>query len=284
MRARLSLVLFAITGCSTSSSPQKLPSARLTPHLDAAESAVACGEDLAWTGAAAPDERFAFSYDASGLLAHADGAFAAGGPDETIDYSYDASGDFTHMVDANGYGGSHSEIAATYDPTNGLTSYTWSYAAGADSESWSYAMSDFLAPWQPQHESITSGTYDVDYALAYDGDGRLVSATPSDGSAATTYTYDDQALTLTIDTGNGAFHGVVAYGSDFRELSETWGGTDPNATASTTVYAWTGDQLDTITYTQDQFVETDTFRYQCAAARAGRTARVIGPHAARSRW
>jgi YD repeat-containing protein len=152
-------------------------------------------------------------------------------------------------------------------------------------------MSDFLGPWQPQREVITEqGQSPFGYTLAYDADGRLTTATPDTGDA-TTYTYDDAAGTLTIDTGNGAFTGVITYDTtDFRELSETWGGSDPSAWASATVYNWSGEQLDSITYssgTQDApkmltTVEVDTLRYDCAMARRGGTARFIRPQGPRS--
>ncbi len=273
MRAGFGLVLFAV-GCTSSPADHKLPSARLTPHLDSATASVACGEDVAWNGDATPDERFAFTYDSNGFLTHADGAFAAGGPNESIDYSYDMAGDFTHMLDANGYGGSQSEITADYDATNGLVDYAWSYTSTSYSDAWTYAMSSFLGPWQPQREVVTEqGQPGLGYTLAYDADGRLTTATPDRGTP-TTYTYDDQALTLTIDSGAGASHGVIAYDTDFRELSEVWGGSDPNAVASSTVFDWSGDQLNDITYsagTPLQVVEVDTLRYSCAAARAGTT-------------
>jgi YD repeat-containing protein len=281
---RIGLVLFTV-GCSTSPADHMLPSARLTPHLDSATSTIACGEDVAWNGDATPDERFGFTYDGNGFLTHADGAFAAGGTNESIDYSYDAAGDFTHMVDSNGFGGSSSEITADYDATNGLVDYAWSYAAPGYADSWTYAMSSFLGPWQPQREVITEqGQPGFGYTLAYDSDGRLVTATPDTGPA-TTYAYDDQALTITIDTGSGAFHGVIAYDTDFRELSEVWGGSDPNAVASSTVFDWSGDQLNGITYSSGTplaVVEVDTVRYQCGAARAGKTTRWIGPHTPRA--
>ncbi len=284
MRGGFGLVLFTI-GC-TSSSPadHKLPSARLAPHLDSSTAAIACGEDVAWNGDATPDERFAFTYDANGFLTHADGAYTAGGANESIDYSYDADGNFTHMLDANGAGGSQSEIAADYDATDGLVDYSWSYAAPGYTDAWTYAMSSFLGPWQPQRELVTEqGQPGVGYTLAYDGDGRLVTATP-DGGTPTTYAYDDQALTLTIDTGAGAFHGVIAYDTDFRELSEVWGGTDPDAIASSTVFDWSGDQLNAITYSSGtplQVVEVDTLRYTCAAAHRAGTTRLLTarPHA-----
>ena len=282
MRAGYGIGLFAV-GCTSAPADHKLPSARFAPHLDSNTAAIACGEDVAWNGDTTPDERFAFTYDGNGFLTHADGAFAAGGSNESIDYSYDADGNFTGMVDTNGFGGSQSQIAADYDATNGLVDYAWSYASTDYNDSWTYAMSSFLAPWQPQREVVTEqGQPGLGYTLAYDADGRLITAAP-DGGTPTTYTYDDQALTLTIDTGAGAFHGVIAYDTDFEELSEVWGGTDPNAVPSSTVFAWSGEQLDGMTYsagTPLQVLEVDTLDYACATARRGGTTKFLTPRRA----
>ncbi len=75
------------------------------------------------------------------------------------------------------------------------------------------------------------GQPDARYQLAYDADNRLA-VVVMQGGATTTYTYDDDARTTTIDTGNGAFHGVIEFDEQNRELSEVWGGTDPSAQQS----------------------------------------------------
>ena len=170
-----------------------------------------------------------------------------------------------------------------------MTDYATSETGPSYSDGWDYAMSSFLGPWQPQREVITeTGQAGFGYTLAYDADGRLVTATPDTG-AATTYAYDDAAGTITWDSGAGAFHGVISYDADGNELSETWGGTDPSAIAGSYAFAWTGDQLLSETYssgTQDapqtvSVVETDTLVYDCAAARRGGSARLVKPRPGR---
>jgi YD repeat-containing protein len=273
MRKEFGFLLLAV-GCASSPSDHKLPSATFTPHLDSTPAANPCGDDIAFYGDPSPDLRYAFTYDGNGLVTHAEGVFTAGGPDDAIDYTWDASDNLTHMLEANGSNGS-TEITAAYDATNGLTSYTWGATWGGQTDNWTYAMSGFVAPWQPTTELISEqGGGSYNYTLAWDADGRLVTATPDQGPA-TTYTYDDTALTITIDTGSGAFHGVISYDAQDRELSENWGGTDPQAIASAVVYNWNGDQFAGDTYSSGspqapqtlQLVETDTMRYDCSMSR-----------------
>ena len=275
--------------CTSAPSEHKLPSATLTPHLDSAPTTSPCGEDVAWNGDTTPDIRYAFSYDGNGLLVHADGVVTAGGPDDVYDYTYDAAENLTHMAEVYGtYGGT--DITAAYDPTNGLTSYSWSSTWNGTTDTWTYTMSSFGAPYQPGAEVISEqGGPTITYALAYDADGRLVTATPDSGDA-TTYTYDDQAHTITSDTGNGAYHGVYTYDDQFRELSEVWGGTAQGMIDWSSVLAWNGDELASSTYSsgtaQDPHtlnpVEVGTMRYSCAMARAGqRKVQLIRPTLAR---
>jgi len=154
MRKGIALVIFA-TACSGSSSSHKLPSATLTRHLDARDSAVACGDDIALNGKATPDARYTYAFDGNGVVVHADGVFTAGGPNDAIDYTYDADYNLTHMVETRGFGDSQSEILAAYDPTNGLTDYNWSWSQGGSTDAWDYALSNFVAPFEAGTETIT---------------------------------------------------------------------------------------------------------------------------------
>jgi YD repeat-containing protein len=283
---------FVLLAAACTSSPQehKLPSATLTPHLSAAPTAQPCGDDVAWNGDTSPDIRYAFTYDNNGLLTHSDGVVTAGGPDDVTDYAYDSNGDLTHLLDVYGTYG-RTEITAAYDPTNGLDNYEWHAKWGTDDEDWTYAMSNFVAPWRPATEVISQvgATAAYTYTLAYDGDGRLVTATPDSGPA-TTYTYDDQARTITSDTGNGAYHGVYTYDDQYRELSEVWGGTAQGMIDWSEVMTYNNDQLANMTYSsgtaQDPQtltpVEVDTMRYDCSSSRTNhRTIQFVRPGAAR---
>jgi hypothetical protein len=283
-------LLFAAAGC-TSDSDAKLPSAQFTPHLDTTASPIACGDDVALYGDTTPDLRYAYTYDTAGLLSHAEGVFTAGGADETTDYTWSGY-NMTHMLDQNGWGSARTEINESYDGSSNLTDYTWDYTAGSYHDNWDYALSGFAGVGQPTREVLTEqGQPSFGYTLSYDADGRLIEAAPDDGSAPELWTYDDTGLTITYDMGNGAWHGTYVYDDQYRELSDTEGGTDPSAIASTDVYNWNGDELVSAVYssgTQDaptdvQLVETDTLQYNCPAARvaAGRSLRVQRPHVAR---
>lgn len=286
MRAGIGFVMFVV-GCAPSADHQ-LPSATFTPHLASATTAVACGDDIALYGNTAPDLRYRFTYDNAGRLAHADGAYTAGGNDDSIDYTW-AGDNLTHLLETRGFGDSRVEITADYDASNSLIDYTWDLTEPSYHDSWSYVFSSFVGVDQPTREVITEqGQPDFGYQLAYDASHRLVTATPDSGPS-TTWTYDDAARTIAIDTGSGAFHGVVAFDAQDRELSETWGGSDPSMVDSDLAYAWNGDQLDSSTYRsgttaaphQLATVEVDTIRYDCAMARAssGRGIRLVSPRA-----
>jgi len=243
-----------VVGCA-SPQDQKLPGMSITPHLESTPANAACGDDIT------------------------PGVFAAGGPDDSIDYSYDTAGNFTHMVEEHGWGDSQSEIIASYDGSNNLLDYSWSYTQADYQDSWDYVMSDFGAAGPAREDITEAGQPSFGYALVYDGDGRLVQAVPDSGDAIS-YIYDDAGRTITVDEGNGAFHGVIAYDENFDETSEVWGGSDPSAFASSDVYAWNGEQLVSATYSsgttdnpqQLALVETDTMQYACSGAAAKHTA------------
>jgi YD repeat-containing protein len=275
MRTRLGLALF-IFGC-TSPSEHKLPSASITPHLDARPTDAACGDDVSLYGAATPDLSYTYDYDNAGRMVHATGVYAAGGANDDVTYSYDNLDRMTGMLETRGWGDTRYQITADYDTLGQLVDYAWDAQSASYTDHVTYSYSDFNSWGEPTHETITEqGQPPIDYTLDFDGDGRIVDAIQA-GGPTTTYVYDDAALTLTIDTSAGAWHGVIAYDDQNRELAETWGGSDPSAIASDETYTWDGDRLLSLTYlsaqnndpTQEQLIETDTLRYDCAAARSG---------------
>lgn len=290
MRTSIAFLLFTV-GCATSPSDHILPSASFTPHMEARTTSVACGDDVALYGSATPDIRYSFMYDAAGQLQHATGVYAAGGADDSIDYTWDAHGSMTHLLETRAWGDARVELTAGYDNAENLIDYTYAISGSGYADTWQYAFSDFAGANQPTREVISeAGQPDFGYTLDYDANGRLVEAVPDTG-APTTWTYDDAARTIDVDTGNGAFHGTLSYDNQDRVLSETWGGTDPSVIDSDATYAWNGDQLDTMTYrsgtsdapTQLTTVEVDTLRYDCSSARAGagRSVRFVRPGVAR---
>ena len=113
------------------------------------------------------------------------------------------------------------------------------------------------------------------YALSYDSSGRLASISDDYGDVGT-WTYDDDAGTISSDWNNGGWTAVTTYDAQGRYLSDEWGGSDPSAIVGSDVYAWNGDQVLSAIYSSGsedapktvQLIETDTLRYDCAMARA----------------
>lgn len=272
----LSTVFVPLVACTSSPAPI-VPGASLTPHVSALESSVACGDDVAFYGATAPDVRYLYTWDAGSHLTHATGAYAAGGANDEV--SYDWNGDnLVHMLETRAYGDARYELTEAYNGDD-LSTYGWTTQSADYNDGWTYAYTDYQGPWQPAHESITeTGGSPFGYALSYDSYGRLTTATPESGDP-TTYTYDDAALTITADTGNGAWTDVVTYDSSGRELTDAWGGSDPSAIVGDYTFAWGGDSVLSETYrsgttdapTTLQTIEVDTLRYDCAMARTGGT-------------
>jgi len=277
MRLRLGLALFIFGGSFGCTSPaeHKLPSASITPKLDSRPANAACGDDITLNGDTAPDLRYAYDFDGDGNLTHATGVYTAGGANDSIDYTYDNLDRMTHMLESRGWGDTRFEITADYDTLGELVDYIYDESGTNFHDNWTYGYSQFNAQGEPAREVITQpGQPDIGYTLNYDPDGRL-SGWSQDNGPSTTYTYDDAAGTITMDTNNGQWTGVIAYDSDFRELSETYGGSDPSAIATDYAYNWDSDRLLSATYRQSPnndpaqltTVEVDTLQYNCAAAR-----------------
>jgi YD repeat-containing protein len=264
VKAALALAL-AVTACRTPAH-RDLPGASIAPHLASRPVAPACGDDVAMNGDAAPDIRYGYSYDALGRLVQAIGAYAAGAPD-AVAYHWDHLDHMTHYLQTRGWGDARVEIVAEYDTLGELVDYTFDESAPGYSESWRRTYSTFTATGQPTRQVLAQDGQTFGFQLDYDDHDRIARVVQDGGGATTTYTYDDHgARTITIDTGNGAFHGVLEYDDQDHELSEVWGGSDPNATASETRYDWDGDRLLAVTYrygTPLVLVETDTLRYDC---------------------
>jgi hypothetical protein len=288
MQTNLLAGALLLAACSTSTTDNPLPGATNTPHLQAMATDVACGQDIAFYGAATPDLRYGFTYDNANRIQQANGVWLESGTTETTDYTWSGN-NVTHILSTSGWDGSQAEITANYNGAN-LVDYTYAYSSPDYSESWTYAFSNFIGAGQPAREVITNGTESYGYDLIYDSFDRLVAAVPDDG-LTTTWTYDDVAREITVDTGNGAYVGVIKFDPQNRELSESYTGNYPGVVDSDETYVWNGDALDTMTYRSGseqaphtlEVVQTSTMLYNCAAARKQsrvptRFAR-IAPHA-----
>jgi hypothetical protein len=281
--------LLLLVGCA-SESEKKLPSAQFTPQVQTA-SDVACGEDIAFYGNTSPDLRYTFAYDSGGRIQSANGVWVADNVTDTTAYTW--TGDnVTHILSTSGWDGSTATIDATYHATNGLTNYSYAVAGPNYNETWTYVMSDFAAPYMPQHEAITGGGQTYGYDLTY-ADDRLVAAVPNGGGMSTTWSYDDAAGTITANTGNGAYVNVTTYDTtDFRMLGSSWNGSDASVIDGDEAWAWNGDSLDSVTYRSGSedaphtlgVVQVDTLRYNCASARVRAGGSRVHANLARANW
>lgn len=271
MQTKLLCALLLAACAPESDNP--LPSATNTPHLSSLVTTAPCGEDLAFYGATAPDLRYAFDYDNGGRIQSATGTWLESGVVETNDYDW-AGDNLTHILSTSGWDGTTAEVTASYDATNNLVDYTYVYTSPDYAESWTYAFSSFIAPGRPARETISSGGESYGYDLLYDAHDRLVAAVPDDG-AATTWTYDDVARTITMDYDNGAYVGVTTYDAQNRQLGEAYTGSHPDVIDSDETWVWNGDNLHTVTSrsgTEEaphtlEVVSTATMRYACSSAR-----------------
>ena len=262
--------LIFLVACSAPAD-HKLPGASITTHLIARTSSQACGDDVAFGGTLA-DIRYRYDYDAFGQLVTSTGSYATGGKPDVISYAYDNLGHTTHQLESRGWGEARVEVVANYDTLGDLVDYAWDQSGPGYQERESYTFTDFTDTGQPTREIVARPNQaDLVYRIDYDSASRI-SQYVLEGGLTTRYTYDDEATrTITIDTGDGAFHGVVSYDASDREQSEVWGGSDPQAIARDDVYTWSGDRLVSVTYrsgtqqapTQLQTIETDTMRYDC---------------------
>nr|HEX4317970.1 hypothetical protein [Kofleriaceae bacterium] len=263
---RRAFAIALIAACAPAPS-RALPTASLnSPKLSARFTTPrACGDDVALDGHATPDIRYSYAFDALGRMVGATGEYADGGSADTLAYSYDNLGNLVHSVESNGPGGTRVELIYDYDTLEQLADYVYSDAEPAGSDTQAFAMSQFTTAGQPTVEVISEGGLSSHYALAYDDRARLISATTA--GTVTTYTYDDDARTLVIDTDSGAYHGEIDYDDDARELDEQWGGSASDAERSRTTYRYGGDGLHDVTYeigSDLEVAEVDTLRY-CAS-------------------
>jgi hypothetical protein len=262
-------VLVLAAACNAPA-PPVLPSASVTPHLAPRSVSPACGLDTTWQGSTTPDLSYRFSYDEHGRLAHARGTYARGYGEELADYAYDNLDHLVQLVQTRTFDSGRVEIVAHYNTLGDLLEYTWTTNRVPER----YLYSDYTDTGQPTEQVVSTPAGDTRVHLEYDASNRIVRAIPDTG-APTLYSYDDDARTTTLDTDNGAVHGVFVYDARNHMLAETWTGTDPALIANEQLYAWDGDRLLSITYRSGtktvphelQPIGVDTYRYDCPASR-----------------
>ena len=260
-------MLAALVACSPSPA-RKLPGATIVPKLGRTERAAqACGFDVAFNGSPTVTVRYTNMFDELGRVTRVAGRYADLGPDDIIDYTYDHLDHLTHSLETRGAGYDRAEETEDYDTLGDLVAYTLEQNGPGYASTTRYLYRDLTPSGQPSTELVSfTGSPDATYQLAYDATDRIVAAV-LEGGSTTTYTYDDDdTRSVTIDTDHGAFLGVITYDDQSRELSETWGGSDPQAQQQQTTYVWSGERLASITFMQGTplaTVEVETPRYRC---------------------
>ena len=219
--------------------------------------AAACGTDISFGGPIAL--RYRYLYDAFGRLAFARGTYTDSPYEDTIAYRWDNLDQLTGVVQRSTWDGSVVEIEALYSSLGDLVEYTW---RGPRVERHRY---EYDVRGLPDREIIEVGKLAAAFELHYDATNRIVLAT---GDASTTvYTYDDDARTITIDTDDGAFVGVIEYDGEDHQLAERWSGSDPMAAHTEQLYTWSGDRLDRMTSRSGDDVQIETYLYACDSGR-----------------
>jgi len=175
-RLPLGLALF-IFGC-TSPAEHKLPSASITPKLEARPANAACGDDITLYGDPSPDLRYTYDYDADGNVTHATGVYTGGGANDDVTYTFDNLDRMTHMLETRAWGDTRYEITADYDSLGELVDYITDDSGATFHDNWTYTYSQFNAQGEPAREVITeAGQQPYGYNLTYDTESKALTWT-----------------------------------------------------------------------------------------------------------
>ncbi|MBA3500150.1 MAG: hypothetical protein M4D80_24845 [Myxococcota bacterium] len=261
--------LIVLLAACSAPTKDKLPSAAIAPDLQTRTTTNACATDISYDGKRV-DISYRYSYDELGRLASARGRYAIGIEDH-MTYEWDNLDQMQRYLYMRAADGARSETTAQYSTLGDLLEYTRTRIDGGYRDERRHVYSAFTDNGQPTREQLTVDGASEMYQLDYDAMGRIARTAPEAGGVATIYTYDDDARTITIDTGRGAWRGVIVFDEANRRLSETWDGTGASVIASQELYEWSGDRLRTITYRQgSEFaphelttVEIHTYSYNC---------------------
>lgn len=261
-------LLVVLAGCDGPAEP-RLPGASLAPLRHHGPPLTACGIDISFGDRGTIDLRYRYVFDDLGRIARGIGLYTGADIDDVVDYAWDNLDHMVHFVQRSG--GAEVEVTANYDSLGDLLDYTQTERDGERVDVMRYTFEGYTDAGQATRQVVTQHGRAYGYALAYDTTGRIVQVSPEDGSPPTSYAYDDDARTTTVDTA-GAYRGVLVYDEHNHLLSETWGGADPSAIASEDRYVWEGDRLHTVTYRSGstdapsvlRTLQVNTYRYDCA--------------------
>lgn len=244
------LVAIGLVACSAPE-PRELPGVELVAHGSRTQLvAEACGVDLAFGTTPTPTVRYRYTYNERAQISRVTGRFEDIGPDDVIDYTYDDAGHATSTIQTRGEGYDVRTELATYGAHGALSTFTLDqrglgYHAVTNFTFDATTMTVALPDTPAQH-----------YTLAFDSAARVTAAVRDDGER-TTYDYDEDARTVTID---GPIHGVIRYDEASRELGESW------SDHRDVTYDYAGDRIAAITFRAGEPlapVEIETPRYTC---------------------
>ena len=180
---------------------------------------------------------------------------------------YDHLDHLTHSLETRGADYDRAEETEDYDTLGDLVAYTLDQSGPGYDSTTKYLYRDLSASGQPATEIVSfTGSPDSTYQLAYDATDRIVARRDRGRFDDDVHLRRRRLEIGTIDTDHGAFVGVVTYDDQSRELSEVWGGSDPQAQQQQTTYVWNGDRLGSVTFMQGTplaTVEVETPRYRC---------------------
>ena len=230
-----------------------VPGISRAPELRSTLPATVCGTDVSFGGPIAL--RYRYLHDAFGRLAFARGTYTDSPYEDTIEYRWDNLDQIAGVTQRSTWNGSVVELEALYSSLGDLVEYSW---RGDRVERHRYEHDE---RGLPNREIIEVGKLAAAFELHYDAANRIVLATGDDST--TIYTYDDDARTITIDTDDGAFVGVIEYDGEDHQLAERWSGRAPTAEHTEQVFTWTGDRLDRMTYRSGDDVQIETYLYDC---------------------
>ena len=230
--------------------------------------AEACGFDVAFNGSPTVTVRYTNMYDELGRVIRVAGRYEDIGPDDIIDYTYDHLDHLTHSLETRGAGYDRAEETEDYDTLGDLVAYTLEQRRPGYDSTTKYLYRDLsaerpardrdhqLSPARPTRPTSSRTTRPI-------GSSRRSSRAARRRRTRTMTTTRARSRSTPTTARSSA---SSRYDDQSRELSEVWGGSDPQAQHQQTTYVWSGDRLGSVTFMQGTplaTVEVETPRYRC---------------------